>query len=163
MARVSKLDYLLASINEGLRLFPPLPGNMRRYTPPEGSTIAGTFIPGNTMVAIDQYAAYVSPSHFHRPLEFIPERWLGREKCPEEHQGDERRVVQAFSVGPRNCIGKNLAYMEMKLILARVLWEFDLELVEGAEKGGDWRERVKAFGFWVKPSLMVRLVPVKRG
>jgi cytochrome P450 len=91
-------------------------------------------------------------------LELIPERWLEGERCLEEHRGDERKAFQAFSVGPTNCIGKNLAYMEMRLILARVLWEFDMEMVQGEERGGNWRERVKAFGFLVKPDLMFRLV-----
>ncbi len=44
--------------------------------------------------------------------------------------------------------------MEMKLIIARLLWQFDIELEEESK---DWIDRVKACGFLIKPKLMVRL------
>jgi cytochrome P450 len=45
-----------------------------------------------------------------------------------------RDASQPFSYGPRNCIGRNLAYVEMKLIIARLVWTFDLENATG----GTW-------------------------
>jgi cytochrome P450 len=48
-----------------------------------------------------------------------------------------------FSHGPRNCPGKSLAYMEIRLILARVLFEFDLQL---QQESRDWLSRLKVFG-----------------
>jgi cytochrome P450 len=53
MQSVQKLDYLLAVINEALRLFPPVPGNLRRMTPQEGWWITGLWVPGNVVVAVD--------------------------------------------------------------------------------------------------------------
>jgi cytochrome P450 len=53
----------------------------------------------------------------------------------------------------------SLAYAEMRLILAKVLWHFDMELVD---KEKDWMKDQKVFTLWDKPSLMVKLVPVKR-
>jgi cytochrome P450 len=53
----------------------------------------------------------------------------------------------------------SLAYAEMRLIMAKVLFNFDLELVD---KRGDWMEGQKVFTLWQKPSLMVRLHPVQR-
>jgi hypothetical protein len=50
--------------------------------------------------------------------------------------------------------------MEMRLILARVLFEFDLQL---QEESRDWLSRVKALGFWEMPELVVKVVPVKKG
>jgi cytochrome P450 len=64
-----------------------------------------------------------------------------------------------FSHGPRNCLGKSLAYMEIQLILARVLFEFDLQL---QQESRDWLSRLKVFGFWEKPALVVKVVPVKK-
>ena len=66
-------------------------------------------------------------------------------------------IMKAFSVGPRNCLGKNLAYVEMRLILAHIIFNFDLELVE---KDKDWMKDMKVYGFWEKPELMVKLTPV---
>lgn len=45
------------------------------------------------------------------------------------------------SFGHRDCIGKNLAYAEMRLILARLLWNFELGLPEGQGSSMDWSRR----------------------
>jgi cytochrome P450 len=93
MATVLPLPYLNAVINEALRLFPPLPGNLRRITPPAGSYIADKFIPGGMMVAIDIFAANHSASNFALPEAFCPERWLSN--CPDIFEDDELCVSQA--------------------------------------------------------------------
>ena len=158
MATVQKLEYQLAVLNEALRLFPPVSGNLRRVTPDEGCMINGRFVPGNTNVAVDLYAAGHSSRNFIRPKEFIPERWLA--DAGPEFKNDKRKVVQPFSYGPRGCIGKSLAYMEMRLILARALWAFDLQLCQES-KG--WIHGMKVYAFFEKPQLMVKLSPARRG
>lgn len=55
--------------------------------------------------------------------------------------------------------GHSLAYAEMRLILAKIIWHFDLELVRPEE---DWIGTQKLFGHWEKPSLDVKLTPVQR-
>lgn len=72
---------------------------------------------------------------------------------------DNKAAVQPFSFGPRNCLGKNLARAEMRLVMAKLLWRFDMELVQG---GKDWKEGQRVWGFWVKPPLTCRLRPVER-
>ena len=57
MISVNSLEYLLAVLNEALRIFPPVPGNLNRITPKGGCMIAGHCLPGNTYVAINQWAA----------------------------------------------------------------------------------------------------------
>jgi len=97
------LTYSNAAISEAFRLFTPLPGSMRRITPPEGSTISGIYIPGNTIVAVDSYAASHSPSNFRDPEAFIPERWLALEDLASHNvdqefaanfKDDKKSVVQ---------------------------------------------------------------------
>lgn len=106
-------------------------------------------------MAVHQSAAYWSLLNFHEPDRFVPERWLPATKddptSPFYH--DNRNVVQPFSAGPRNCIGKNLAYNEMRVILARVLWNFDLELCDESLR---WNEH-KSYTLWEKPPMMCRL------
>jgi cytochrome P450 len=94
------------------------------------------------MVSVHQSAAYWSEFNFHQPLTFRPERWFpGATTDPSSlFFNDNRAVVQLFSVGPRNCIGHNLAYNEMRLILARVLWNFDLKPCEESQ---DWHNQKK--------------------
>jgi averantin hydroxylase len=65
-----------------------------------------------------------------------------------------------FSLGPRGCIGRNLAYAEMRLILAKVLWNFDLELDE--QRCGEWMKCQKIYFLWEKPPLWVKLTAVKK-
>lgn len=101
-----------------------------------------------------QQPANLLPSNFHRAAEFIPERWL--EDRDAQFDNDDREVLQPFSVGPRNCIGRNLAYAEMRLILAKVLYHFDLEL---DERTGDWTNQ-KVFGLWEKPPLWMNVAAV---
>jgi aspirochlorine biosynthesis cytochrome P450 monooxygenase len=73
-----------------------------------------------------------------------------------EYAADKLSAVQAFSFGPRNCLGKNLAYSEMRLIAARFLWEFDVELLPESR---DWIARQKVFNLWDKIPLMVKVHP----
>lgn len=47
----------------------------------------------------------------------------------------------------------------MRLILSKILWNFDLELDE--KKTGDWMNQ-RVYVLWEKPPLWVRLTPVKR-
>ena len=62
-------------------------------------------------------------------------------------------ALQPFSIGPRNCLGKNLAYVEMRSILARIVWHFDMELCEESK---DWTNQ-NAYVLWEKPPLYVML------
>ncbi|KAK0673247.1 putative isotrichodermin C-15 hydroxylase [Cercophora samala] len=152
---VGGLEYLDAVFEEGFRIYPPTPLALPRRVPPKGENIEGYWIPGNTSVAVPQWASYQSSANFRDPTKFAPERWLGDPKYAD----DVRAVLQPFSVGPRNCIGKNLAYAEMRLILARLLWNFDLELMPESE---NWSEQ-KIYMLWQKGALNVRLAPVVRG
>lgn len=110
-----------------------------------------------TSVSIHHSAAYTSPINFYRPEQFIPERWLPEAKNNPSSPffWDRRDVLQPFSAGPRNCIGRNLAFAEMRLILARVLWNFDLEL---CNESANWSEQ-KIYTLWEKPALMCKLRP----
>jgi cytochrome P450 len=150
----TRLPYMLACLDEAFRMYPPVPSGLQRrvLTP---SIIAGYNIPPGTAVSVHQSAAYWSPTNFHRPQRYVPERWLPEAKSDPSspYFSDQRDVLQPFSVGPRNCIGRNLAYAEMRLILARVLWNFDLEL---CEESLDWSDQ-KSYILWDKPALMCKL------
>ena len=153
----NKLPYMAACLEEALRLFPPVPTVLQRQTVEDKTNVCGRLIPKGTIVGVHQTAAYWSTSNFHRPDEFHPERWLPESTTNEKSNffNDHRAVVQPFSVGPRNCIGRNLAYNEMRLILSRVLWNFDLELCEESVK---WNETL-SFVLWEKKPLWCRLTP----
>ncbi|KAH8719485.1 cytochrome P450 monooxygenase-like protein [Phaeosphaeriaceae sp. PMI808] len=152
---VNKLDYMIACLQEGLRLYPPVATGFPRVVPAGGDHISGRFVPGGTAVYVSQHATNHSARNYRDPGVYAPERWMGDEK----YAGDKRETFNPFSFGPRNCLGKNLAYAEMRLIVAKVLFNFDLELVD---KENDWMQSQRVFVLWEKPSLMVRLKAVRK-
>jgi cytochrome P450 len=153
MTSVRQLKYELSAIEEALRLFPPVPTMLPRVTPENGCMIAGQFVPEGTTVSMNLFAAFHSKTNFRDPDQFVPERWSG----DPMYKSDNLDIVKPFSLGPRNCIGKHLAYAEIKVILAKLLWNFDLHLCEESER---WIDRLRVFGFWEKVPLMVRFDPV---
>ncbi|KAK1996652.1 cytochrome P450 [Colletotrichum falcatum] len=152
---VSNLPYLLACIQEALRIYPPVPIGLPRIVPPGGATIAGHHVPEGTTVSVYHWAMYHSEKNFRDPFGFHPERWLQ----DPAFAGDDREAFQPFHIGPRNCIGRNLAYVEMRLILARVLWNFDIKI---ADNSTDWASRQKIYLLWEKGPLNAYLTPVQR-
>lgn len=98
---VSRLPYMLACLNEALRLYPPVPGDMVRVVRSGGGNIAGHFVPEGTMVECQQWAMNHSTAHWSDPWEFRPERHLNLEKSR-----DTRDAFQPFNVGPRDCAGR---------------------------------------------------------
>ncbi|KAK4953295.1 hypothetical protein LTR10_009004 [Elasticomyces elasticus] len=152
---VNKAPHLLAVCSEGLRYFPPVPAGFERRVPQGGEVVSGVYLPEGTSVSVSQYPAYHSKSNFRDPENFAPERWMGDEKYVD----DKRASCQPFSIGPRNCIGKNLAYAEMRLILAKMIWSFDLEL---DSRSATWMDRCYVNTLWVKPELLVRVKEVVR-
>jgi cytochrome P450 len=146
---ISQLQVLNAIINETLRLYPPFPVFLPRVTPKEGATVAGTYIPPYTIIGVPHYAASRSSRNFTNPEKYAQERFLGN----AEYANEKRSVIQPFSVGPRNCIGQNLAWAEIRAILSKLVWHFDFEMLDTSK---DW-EKQKAFVLWDKPSLMVKL------
>ncbi len=122
---------------------------MPRTVPPGGAIIDGRFVPGSSVVGIAQFAAYRSSNHFREPSRFAPERWMGG----AEFLSDQRDVFKPFSYGPRNCIGQNLAVLELRFVLARLLWRFNVHVMPGQD---GWM-RQRTFLSWEKPELMVQL------
>ncbi|MCJ1351257.1 MAG: hypothetical protein MMC33_001241 [Icmadophila ericetorum] len=152
---IEPLPYLTAVINEALRLCTPLPSGLTRIVPKGGAVIAGRHVPEGTFVGVSQYAAYRSPLNFTKPNAFHPERWLPSEASNSEFANDQLSVMQPFFVGNRGCLGQNIAWAEMRLLLARMVWNFDIEKVDD-ERTVDWDSQ-ESFYLWQKESCEVRL------
>lgn len=114
--------------------------------------VLGQWIPPNTRISVHQWSTYHSKANFTEPDSYIPERWLGEDP---EFAGDSFNAHQPFAYGYRNCIGQNMANYEMRLIMAKLLLAYDLEL---EEESTNWHDQ-KCYALWIKPPLMVRATP----
>lgn len=158
---ISRLQYTQAVLTETMRLYPPVPASLDRCVPPGGGIVNGCPLPAGTIVQLFQESVYRLPTNFATPNEMHPERWFTDEKRPKEFDNDNRAVMQPFSYGPRNCIGQNYAYAEMRLITSKLLFRFDLSKPKEGTKErksfDEWRDTQLVKVLWEKPPLWVDL------
>jgi len=168
----ARLPYLNAVIHETLRLAPAVTGGGARVVDEDGITICQQPVPKGTLVGIPAYASFRSAHNFTHPTNFLPERWLSSDSSLFAPTGtdpkfnsstftlDNTSALQPFSAGPRNCIGLNLAWAEMRLILAKYLWEFDILPPKDPRDMIIW-EQQKVYNNWERLPINVRLVKAR--
>ncbi|KAH9925355.1 cytochrome P450 [Epithele typhae] len=147
-----EMSYLNAVINEGLRLFPPVPGGTQRMVPADGqgTAINGLlYFPPGTHLWVHTWSLHRDPRNFYpEPEGFWPDRWLladndslrskvalpgGVSVAEFKHNGS---AFTAFSQGPMNCVGRALAMQEMSTLLCSLLQRFEVRTApEGAVDG----------------------------
>jgi hypothetical protein len=71
------------------------------------------------------------------------------------------KATKPFSQGLRGCRGGAVAVAIIKLFIAKVIWEFDLETVQG-QKEISFDKDFKFLTFWERPQYLVRFIPVSR-
>uniref|UniRef100_A0ACD5X0S1 Uncharacterized protein n=1 Tax=Avena sativa TaxID=4498 RepID=A0ACD5X0S1_AVESA len=119
-----EMHYVHAAVTESMRLYPPVPFNTL-------NTQAADVLPDGTAVGAGWFVAY--SSYAMGRMESVwgedapayrPERWLDPAEGTFRPESPFRYV--AFHAGPRICLGKEMAYIQMKSIVACVLEEFEL-------------------------------------
>ncbi|KAI9884809.1 MAG: hypothetical protein M1823_003398 [Watsoniomyces obsoletus] len=139
---LNQLPYTLAIIKETLRLYPVV--NAPRAGQPDffltDDTTGHRYPTENCIVWLNHHALHRNPNFWIRPNEFVPERWLVGSDDPLH---PVRNAWRPFELGPRNCIGKELAMLEVKMIMALTLRELDVkgayeewDRMKGRGKGG---------------------------
>ncbi|KAJ4347925.1 uncharacterized protein N0V89_009297 [Didymosphaeria variabile] len=121
---INNLPYTLAVIKEVLRLFPPA-GTTRAGKPGVSVTDdAGNALPTDDAILwILHVEMHNSPNYWVRADEFLPERWLA---SPDDELYPAPGAWRPFELGPRNCIGQALVLIELRVILACLVREFDI-------------------------------------
>lgn len=135
--KLSGCSFLRACIDETMRMTPPVAGALPREILTGGMDIDGHHIPAGVDVGVPIYAIHHNPAYFPQPFDYIPERWLSdASKNPlHDRLPDAQSAYNPFSIGPRGCIGKGLAYVELSVTIARVLWLYDVRLAPGTDLG----------------------------
>ncbi|KAB8290831.1 hypothetical protein EYC80_008468 [Monilinia laxa] len=119
------LPYIVGAVKEGLRLNPSAPNWFPRVVPPEGKIIDGVFVPGGVDVTSNAMVVQRDPDLFGPdPDSFRPERWMEEGKDVELEHG-----MFVWGVGPRVCLGKDIAWMEMFKLVPEIIRNFDIEVL----------------------------------
>jgi benzoate 4-monooxygenase len=124
---VKRLPYLQAVIDESLRLHSTSAIGLPRIVP-DGAPLAAAghaWVPG-TVLSVPSFSIHRDQEVWGADADaFRPERWF-----EEERKDVMQRTFNPFSFGPRACVGRNLASMELLLIVSSVFRRYHIVLEE---------------------------------
>jgi len=117
-----KMTYLSLVINEVLRLWPVVAtGTFRQLA--EDTEILGVMVPRGTVVSFSHYNIHRDETVWGADAnEFNPER--------QWHNGS----FLPFTIFPRDCLGRNLAMMEMRMVFISLFSRYNVHLTEPGRK-----------------------------
>lgn len=150
---IDKLIYLKAALSETLRLYPSVPEDSKHVIS-DDVLPSGTLVPAGSSITYSIYSiARMEHIWGEDCLKFKPERWLSSDGKRLELQDSNYKFL-AFNAGPRICLGKDLAYLQMKSIAAAVLLRHRIEVVPGHNV-----EQKMSLTLFMKYGLLVNMHP----
>lgn len=148
------LPYLQAIIKESMRILPIVAVGLPRCVPAGGDTLSGYIFREGLTVSVDSWSTCKSPKYFGDDAEiFRPERWLGDS---EEVKRNESYHMP-FSIGPRSCIGRHIALMEISKAVSQLLHLFNFTVTVPS---GELRYRSYSL---IQPDVMRCRIELRRG
>ncbi len=136
----SAFPYVAAVFNESLRLYPPVPVELKECTAPT-TFPDGTWLPKGAVVMWATWAMGRSKNIWGDDAdEFQPERWL----VPGDSSALTTKSAFEFPVfngGPRSCLGKRMAELLAIHVIASLSWKFEFE--EAPDQTVGWGDRLK--------------------
>jgi cytochrome P450 len=124
-----ELVYLQAALFESLRLYPPGPIE-RKVALADDVLPSGHQLRSGETILVSIYAMGRMESLWSGDChEYRPERWLSEDGAKLRYVPSHKFMT--FNSGPRMCMGKDIAIAQMKTIVAAVVWNFDMEVLEG--------------------------------
>lgn len=129
--------YLRACIDEAMRLSPSVGSLLPREVLRGGLNVDDHHIPEGIVIGTPHYALHHNAEYYPEPFKYCPERWIidPRTGVGEKDVELAHSAFCTFSIGPRGCIGKGLAYMELMSALARTLFMYGMRLAPGTSLG----------------------------
>ena len=119
-SKIGELKYLKMVIQESMRLHPPFWFENRNAM--HDVELGGVRIKKGSMIAISRYALHRNTDYWDDPETFDPNRF--NEESSGENSGVNSFAYQPFSSGPRVCIGRHFAMMEMMIILCSMMQRY---------------------------------------
>ncbi|XP_075545076.1 cytochrome P450 3A14-like isoform X3 [Dermacentor variabilis] len=143
-----KMKYLGHVLDETLRLYPPGLLFVTRQAKEDFEYNGITFKAG-TAFMVSQYHLQRDPQYWPNAEEFDPERF-----APENEALLRKTAHVPFGIGPRNCVGRRLALLNLKYTVARMVQKYRLELgksqMGSMEIGAYGMVSTPARGPWIK-------------
>ena len=141
-------EYVEAVLKESMRKYPVAHVNFRKVNQKEGVYIGDMYLPQGTWVHLNSYVMQNLECNWGSDVdEFKPERWLsnGSENplsSPAIYGGGGTTKDSVsffpFSHGPRNCLGMNLALLEIRLTLAHLLRSYSFHFADEQYQDERW-------------------------
>jgi cytochrome P450 len=135
-AKLNSCRYLRACIDEAMRMSPSVGQTLAREVPAGGAVIDGDFIPGGCDVGVPIYSIHHREDVYSDPFNYNPERWMVEKEGANQQVMDMYAAYNPFSVGPRSCMGKGVALVEMMATFAVVLFRMDFKMADTDTAGG---------------------------
>ncbi|CAG8006660.1 unnamed protein product [Penicillium olsonii] len=158
--QVRDLPYLDAVIREALRMNPGIAMVFERVVPQGGFTLPdGRYLPAGTKVGINPFVTSRDSGVFGNDAdEFDPDRWLqGSDESLEHYEERSRRMKDTvdfvFGGGGRVCMGRYLAVLEIKKLIATLYSTFDIQLVD---QGHGWKYHNAWFVYQYDMPMIIR-------
>lgn len=114
---MTNLPYLRACMKESNRLKPVAIGTARKTT--QNLVICGYQLPKGIDVVMSQMLMSSDDTYFGRNTEFVPERFLKSNNKDPELKGENPFAFLPFGFGPRMCIGRRFAELELETLVAK--------------------------------------------
>ncbi|RWS16315.1 cytochrome P450 315a1-like protein [Dinothrombium tinctorium] len=122
---LKQLPYVRCIIKEALRLYPIAPFISRIIT--RDIVLGGYHVPKGKLIAMSLYTTGRDEKYFKDAQSFKPERWFRDPSKTLEERTFNAYACLPFGFGPRSCIGRRVAELQMQLLLARTVQKFKLE------------------------------------
>jgi cytochrome P450 len=139
-SKLQSCKYLTAFLEEALRMTPPVSAEPARTVLEGGTTVEGHYIPEGMHLSTGLYCLSFNQDIYPEPFEFRPERWVVANDKNDGSSAESVAAAQdafcAFSTGSRGCVGKNLAWLEMRIVIAKALWTFEIRPDPTSKLGG---------------------------
>jgi cytochrome P450 len=130
MEQLAQLDYVEAVAHEAMRLKPVAPQQAMQAQ--RDTTLGDVHVPADMVVIVVMRRDAVSERHMPNGKAFEPARWLA-DGSPGDAASSAKRISMPFGAGPRICPGRYLALLEIKLAMAVLLANFDIDMVDTAD------------------------------
>ena len=88
-------------------------------------------------MGVPHYAIHHNEAYYPDSFAYKPERWIADDKAgwSVECVALAQSAFCPFSIGPRGCVGKALAMKEIMIVVARLIWLFEMRISEGTRMG----------------------------